>query len=1083
MSSRDDKKPTVPKFSSFKPKPANTPAKEDDIKGRGKDEDRERRSSPREDRRHKGHSHRHRLERRSSPSATKESSRPPSVKEADPKAEDSLFSIDKRGDPLIVRYGGNDRNRIPAYRRYGFGRVLGADGRLTVIADGRREVFSLGGHREGASAFRDRSFLAKVSRRKPRLLKPRQEPEHLDPLVGRDEDFLPLSGSHKRKRAGDGLSASDDDGGDKAHYRSIQGKAKAKDFVDSDLDTESDSSGDEENDQSQDPIRRRAIELSRQTREHPEDIDSWMQLIDLQAALLQLGETVGDFQKTPDEVQGLANVRVSLLEEALPHAITESDRERILLSLMREGAKIWTPKNLAKKWAEISKETSSFALWKARLDFELTDLVNLTSERLKQFHLERLHFLRNQMVGATAQDKLVSICNEMIYVFLRTTRYLEDVGFTELAVAAWQALLEMTFARPPNGPGDPVDSDISSSFRDFWESEVARIGEDNAKGWRHFTEEMDDLPEPRPNSAPEVPATRDAYKAWASVEQQQACSSRMPARTMDEDTEDDPFRVVMYSDIEPLLFYIPPSTLPLTKASIFDSFLLFCRLPPASGMNPYVRSAYADPFIYQAGSLFERNLQAVKTDQTQDEDDGSRKRPHFSQGATYAALSSDVLFAGPDWFNILENWKAISADNKGTLESGWILRTARQVALTFGFAEAAEYSLALAWNSEPSSVKKAARSLLKQYPSRVSLYNAYALAESANGNKDVARKVLDSATSQGLGLGSHDSGGQLLWNTWAWMELADGDKDKALGRLVASAQSLKEAASSPEGLGSAPAQVLKARQSFVAARDYLLSSSGVDVAWLFAESHALLEYLTGTGPQEPISDQQGNISAAIASILAFSDDVVSRGQGESAAHERLLQSAGRLLYHHAKHGPFRPTYLREQLQRFITLFPRNTIFLALFAWAEPSLRIDDPVRDLLTRLVLVDSRDSITSRIFAITHELRVGTVHSTRTAFECALDSYACKGNISLWRAYIRFCYDHKELRAKAKDVYYRAIASCPWSKEIAMEAFTTLARDMSSSELRAVFSTLSEKGTRLHIDLEEFLSRWGKAQKQTQT
>jgi hypothetical protein len=176
--------------------------------------------------------------------------------------------------------------------------------------------------------------------------------------------------------------------------------------------------------------------------------------------------------------------------------------------------------------------------------------------------------------------------------------------------------------------------------------------------------------------------------------------------------------------------------------------------------------------------------------------------------------------------------------------------------------------------------------------------------------------------------------------------------------------------------------------------------------------------------------------------------------------------------------PFRPTYLREQLQRFIALFPRNTIFQSLFAWAESSLRIDDPVRDILRNVILVEPNDCISSRIFAVQHELKVGTVHSTKATAEEALESDACRGNPQLWISYVRFCYHRKELRPKAKSVYYRGVGSCPWSKELIMEAFGTLIEDMSSSELRAVYNTISSRGLRIHVDLEEFSAKWQKEQ-----
>jgi hypothetical protein len=152
------------------------------------------------------------------------------------------------------------------------------------------------------------------------------------------------------------------------------------------------------------------------------------------------------------------------------------------------------------------------------------------------------------------------------------------------------------------------------------------------------------------------------------------------------------------------------------------------------------------------------------------------------------------------------------------------------------------------------------------------------------------------------------------------------------------------------------------------------------------------------------------------------------------------------------------------------LFPQNTIFLSVFAWAESSLRIDDPVKALLRETALTESHDCPSSRIFAICYELQVGNVHSVRAAFESAVESEACRGNSSLWLYYLRFCHSRKELRSKAKEVFYRAIAACPGSKRLYIEAFGTLRSEMAESELQAVLSTMESKGMRVHVDFESF-------------
>lgn len=165
--------------------------------------------------------------------------------------------------------------------------------------------------------------------------------------------------------------------------------------------------------------------------------------------------------------------------------------------------------------------------------------------------------------------------------------------------------------------------------------------------------------------------------------------------------------------------------------------------------------------------------------------------------------------------------------------------------------------------------------------------------------------------------------------------------------------------------------------------------------------------------------------------------------------------------------------MREQLIQFIEKFPRNSIFLSLFEWSDASLRIIDETRDLLHDKVLVRSQDCVSARVFAIQHELARGNVNTTKAAYEHALSSDVCKASPMLWISYIRFCYLHQPLRTKAKEVFYRALRQCPGSKDVMMESFRTLIRDMESEELRAVYNTMSSKGLRVHVDLEEFLEQ----------
>ncbi|KAF3770201.1 hypothetical protein M406DRAFT_87010 [Cryphonectria parasitica EP155] len=1072
----DSKKPAVPRFASFKPKAevsTESTSRSDDQRNydrKGDDGHAERPGLGTHCKNHsKPHSHHTRHDRWRSGSPDR---RPP--RQIAAPAEDPLYVVDKRGDPLIVRYGSNDRSKVPAYRRSGSGRVLGGQGRLRLTHDGSKEIFSLGDRLgEGMSAFRDRALLSRASRKKTQVFRLRPGSDQEQPQISQDEvDFIPLSGQHHHHSPEPKEDIYAISGDEDPNYRSIKGKAKPRDFVDSDLESadtsDSEAAGDLD---SSHPVRHRSIELSRRVKEHPEDIEAWLELVDIQGDLLSLNADARQ-DMADDEVKGLASMKVALLEEALPHFKDKPDRERLFLTLMREGSRVWSSKALAKRWAEVNFNDCSFALWKAHLNHELSNMATFAYGRLKQIHVERLRLL-TQRVSSTVL--LLRLCDELVYTFLRTTFFIRDAGYSELAVAAWQALLELTFAHPAE-EGDTNPADVMSSFQDFWESEVPRIGEQGAQGWRKFVEaeEMADLPEGKTDTVAQPPETRDVYKAWAAVETQRSRNAALPARTLDEGTEDDPFRVVMFADLEPLLPWLPSAVADIAqyKASLLNAFLLFCRLPLPSdstrGGRIYDMSH--DPFFYHDS----KNLNKTNSSPHGDTEGGKKQPPRFTDPGQKFAASADTIFSGSDWFQFFRN--------DTSAESDLALAVAMQLSTEFGYEPIAEYSMSLARSKKPAAVRKTAKALLKKWPNNTLLYNAYAVAEWRNGNSDVARSVLSSATAQNL------PNKERLWATWAWLEFEGGDMQTALARCIAASQS-----DQPSGVDTVAtySQLMKAKQTLSTRHGFLLSSGNIQQAALFAEIASLLEYTAPfAGSTAATASRQGDIQTAMTSIHVFTSEAAARGHGSSIHVERYLQFAAHLLYLHAIRGAFQPRYLRNQTEKFITLFPTNTIFLSLFAWADTSILINDPVRTLLHTHVLTKTNDHISGRLFAIGHEMHVGSVHSVRTAFERSLDSDACRSNVGLWLSYVRFCARHKkELggggsssssndsnSAKVKDVFYRALGACPWSKWLAMEAFTTLVREMESSELRAVWNTMVAKGIRVCVDLEEFGEQWRK-------
>ena len=750
-----EKKRTVPKFSSFKPKPvpaaASPPEAEAAAKAKPNQKHAEGDEAKRATRRRHGDNHssgsRREREGRSPPQPP-----PPPARSSEMNTKNNVYFIDKRGDPLIQKYG-NDRAKIPSYRRFGAGKILGADGFLSIHYDGSREQFSITPrYRDRGSIFRDKKALAAAaSWSAPKHIKPSRS---AGTLPTADDDFISLEPSRKRRRLGrDPVSRPD--------YRSIYGNSKdAHSDSDWDSDDESTDGGDATVEMT--ATKKRSIELSRRVRANPEDIPSWLVLIELQDSLFR--ENLGDAAETTaaprlgtaEEAKALAGLKLTLYEEALSHAVRLSEKETLLLGVMREGARVWDSKALLKRWDEVSKDHGdSFELWRARLNFELARMATCTYEDVRTFIMDRLHILRKGFteVYSAAGDgevceSLMRSCSQLIYVFLRLTCFLRDAGYQELAAAAWQAELELTFCRPTT-MSDSGEEAALNSLADFWESEVPRMGEDGARGWQHFAEAPDgttDPPEPRSSGPRENPQTRDKYKAWALVELDSSNRSRLPARTLDDGAEDDPFRVVMFSDIKDFLVWFPAAVVAQVSSELLDAFLLFCGLPTACLSSGLVHHSSDDPFIAGQGEAFEAALSGTRLEQPTEE----RKKPEFRQQGGSLALSRDVLFPGKEWFRYLDSQCNTRRLMDSPVEISWVLGSLRYLVRQCRIEELAEYYLALEWLSEPAGVRKAAKGLLKQYSSNLGLYSAYALIEWANGNAEVSEKVLSAATSRDL---------------------------------------------------------------------------------------------------------------------------------------------------------------------------------------------------------------------------------------------------------------------------------------------------------------------------------------------
>lgn len=600
-------------------------------------------------------------------------------------------------------------------------------------------------------------------------------------------DFIPLNPvkGKKRKRSGtdrhDDFSSENDD----THYRSIHGKSKGqKEPIDEALQyvSKSESSGSEAGIKlgHDDSARRKNIDLSRRVEQFPQDIDAWLALIEHQGGLLR-GQD--DRRRlTNAEIRSTAEIKIHIYEKALDKVTHLRGRERLLLGLMKEGSKIWETKAQSDRWEQISKDNiDSLKLWKSFVDFRQTTFSTFTYEDTRDVFISRIKLLSDAARSAGIET-INSLYQQLLYVLLRLTTFMRESGYSELAVAIWQGLLEVNFRAPSQAFSQ---EEIKHLFSNFWESEVARFGDDGALGWRHFLENQN-VSEVDASIA-EADNTLDdtnLFQSWAANERSRCKDSVLPARTMDDVVEDDPYRVILFTDIEEFLITFPPGAVELLK-SLIDAFLLFCRLPPVDSFSQDTLQ-YTDAFVrnelLECGSSWISGVYAKKLT---GEGDVINIASALEVPLPNHQGSPSTMFASNLWFKSVAAWRDRYPGDTSPVAYNWVRNVLKQVIKAHFREDLAEYYLAFEWRNEPESIKKISKSLLKQHPSSLKLYNAYAMIESSRGNNEVANGVFSAALNMSKSMPEKvKMDCILLWRSWVWVHLDGLDKSSALQRLL-----------------------------------------------------------------------------------------------------------------------------------------------------------------------------------------------------------------------------------------------------------------------------------------------------------
>ncbi|EWC47117.1 hypothetical protein DRE_03486 [Drechslerella stenobrocha 248] len=946
------------------------------------------------------------------------------------------YQVDTKGDPHNITYGTIHRYNIPQYWRSGKGRVVGLGRSVKIQADkgdGKGLVIGKAGGGKGDGRVRGWSYAAEESRQL--RIKAAEEADVGGFVEGWNFVEFPGAAARKRRKEAERTAGEHGElGGITAErdYRSIEGMQKptAGGDVDEDLEEVGSSDDGAGTGPFDSEVKERTVRLSRLVDAEPHNIDAWFALMEHQETIVYGSKERRRRKVRQGERHGLEEVKLGVLEKAISK---NEGNPRLLLAYMGIATGIWEPPKVKAKWEDLlSRHATAIDLWEAYINFRQTDFNSFKYRECLGVYEECIGRLRGRILRyAAGEDEKAKLEEILLYILTRATVYMQQAGFSELSLAIWQGILELN-SSPPGaftvGPKSLTDHErMLDALGAFWDSEVLRIGEPKAKGWAAYADEdlgefadPKDLPEDYDPSGGDGLQLDDPDFFGAWLDKEKVLLGKLPARTTDEIEEDDPFRVILFTDIRELLWKFQT---PAAKAKVGDAFLAFTGLvaPTAYQNDGFFRadlvtashSGLAKWFWGDVDGSDAKLITWIDGMPMETERRGRVGRNPFLFKSGHVPMSPDYVLRIPD----------------------------ERLALVY---------LAVEYSWKPSNNKKVAKQLLKRHSNSLKLWNAFAMSEMIQGNKDSAKGVYQTALKMSA--------------------VFSGDQQRAaLDLLLAIPDGYTAVGKATE---RGPTAILKTRRFLEEQQHRMYSQQEFEATLAYAELQSLLLYLS-------VDDSAPTV------FLRPLDDVTGDLQDrcEGGIGERLLM----MHYHHSVRArPYKAAIFRVFLDDAIAKFPDNTAFLSLFVWNESRSKIEHRIRKMLMPADEATAKeggaggDSVVKWVFAIWAELQMGAGRSVnpngiRNLFEKAVEPERTKSSVQLWLLYLRFELWQSQ-PGRAKGVFFRAVRACPWSKDVILSGFRWLRSTLDFGEMRKVYGVMQEKELRIHVDIEEMLEEWDK-------
>lgn len=680
---------------------------------------------------------------------------------------DKLYVVDRKGDRFVRDYGTVHPHDIPSYRRTGSGQVLGLPGNLVIDRD-HPDPDTLVLRDKNSETGKGTIFnpLHGSIKQPSQLYRLKQD---VDPALPgdwiKDIDYLALSTEQPN---------AEHDSDDEHHaYRSILGKAKAEDDLPKDMEKIIGHDGQLAGDlQIAFEAERRSLnaKLLNAVDSNPRDGAAWLRLIDHQnLVILPPGEETRPLSAA--ERKSVAEVKLSIYDKALKVSGEAPFKDVLLLGRLHEGSLLWDKKKLWDEWQKtLKRNPNSLSLHLKYLDLRQTDLQTFSLDECKSLFIDCMKRI-GAIPGASHHTRV------QCYLLLRLTLLLREAGYTELAVGLWQAVLEFACFPPVDALDGRRDTALQQ-FSKFWDCEVARLGERDESGWRTGSYSFDN-----PVShefSPEFDFSWNFFPFWERSERSRMQSQKMPGRSVDEygANADPAYSVVLPSDLRDIL---PPFWNATIPEDIIDAFLYFCLLPHLTVPDnaKTTRPWSGDNFVENAfGDIMKNDLSdwlSAKTDESES------ATSLFSFPIVNFLHTPETLFAPKNWFYSLQSWSTAILSKSHPLDTNWLRRTLRTLVARFTTRSVlAEYVLAVEFACDPEEAIKFGKDLLASGRSSPRIANAVALMQCRSGAQASTFETWEKAINERKALDDKERlNCVILWNTWAWELLQQGDFSKA----------------------------------------------------------------------------------------------------------------------------------------------------------------------------------------------------------------------------------------------------------------------------------------------------------------